>query len=157
MRLTAILLCILCLFTSCEATKTAPITERFSCIITCEYDGRNYEGILDRTDPQMTTVTFTSPPSVAGMVMMKTVDRVAVRLGDAEYTAACETYPDGNLVGILCEALTQAKDASVQEPFEGMCAAGVYRLSFDEQNGFPTVLELSDLPLRIRFLKQTRG
>ncbi len=149
----SVLMCLLCVCTACSPSVT-PVVDGFRCQAHIVYDGTDYVGTLDRTDPTAAELTLSEPLTMNGLSMRWDGTAVSVRYLGMELTLREEELPIGAVIRVLCDTLDQAVTTERFQGtsrIEGESACGPFALTLDETNGLPLCLEVPTIGFEVTF------
>ena len=133
-----VMLCVL--LTSCSLSSAKPISSGFRCRLETEYDGIKVAATLDRTDPTETLVTFREPKELSGFEAVCTENDCQLRFLGMTFDVPSSYASSCALLYMVVDVLDRYEAGETDE-----------RLRFDEQTGFPLLLEHPQLNLTVRF------
>lgn len=149
-------ICIL-LLAGCGKKAPAPVTVKFTCDFSAEYNGMTFAGSLRRDMAGTLALSLTSPESLAGMELTWDGNGATVSLGALQYTVEAELPQTAvpRLVLAALDDLFYAASAGTLTAQNGNLYGRVgdyaYTVQTDPDSGTLLSMEFPDAGLTARF------
>ncbi len=142
-----------------------PVTELEGAVCEINYSGKAYSAVITNTTADMTTVSFTSPPSLEGMVCTYSSDGCKITFGSLNFYTERPLPENSALPRLIYSILHNAVSENAFPPdsvisekttacFRGMADGYSYTLTTDLSTGRLIKISSSQAKLDINLLQQ---
>lgn len=159
------LLCaVILLFSGCADTAAKePLTEKFTCDFSVDYQDMQFAGIMQRSNAGTLTMSLKEPKTLSGLTVSHDGEKTTASLGILEYTLD-EKLPQASAVNTILDVLDdlfeKAQSGKLIDDgmeFTGKTDGFDYRMLSDPDTGVLMTLEVPDMQLNVKFSGMRKG